>query len=162
MNASAERYFAARTLKYVGECRTIQEQMHQILTQMSGLALLLLTRRTGISLCAGPLQLADERMKAMREQFRAIRAPGDAAHHYHHLGEAAEALERSVAIAYRCLRAGADARERDDLTYVLRAALEHLKATSRLLPGFEMVDLSQACCAAHAKPITGEPVFVAV
>jgi hypothetical protein len=162
MNASAQRYFAARTLKYISECRSIQEQLHQILTQMSGFALLLLTNRADPSLCAGALQLADERMKMAREEFRAIRPASDAAHHFHHLGEATAAVDRSIGIAYRCLRTIGDARDRDDLTYALREALDHLKATARLLPGFQMVDLRQACCAVHIGQMQAEPIFAAV
>jgi hypothetical protein len=162
MNASAQRYFAARTLKYIDECRAVQEQLHQVLTQISGFALVLLTKRSGSSLAAGSLQLVDERMKIAREQFRAIRPASDAAHHFHHLSEAVAAIDRSIGIAYRCLRTIGDARDRDDLTFALREALDHLKATARLLPGFQMVDLRQACCAVHSGPMQAEPIFAAV
>lgn len=159
MHADSNRYFAASILRYMGDCRALQEQLHQILTQMSGFTLLLLTRRVGSSLCAGPLDIADQRMKAVRQQFRALKPVGDAAHHFHHLGEATDAIERCIGIGNRCLTAGSDEKDRDDLTRMLRLALEHLRSTARLLPGFEMVDLRQACCAAHAGPANSE--FVA-
>ena len=150
MRVNSETYFAAATLRYVEESRDVQERLHQILTQMSGFALMLFTRRSGPALCAGPLDIAAQRMRRARAQLRALKPPGDAAHHFHHLGEAASAIERCLDAGQDCLKAGSDATDRDELARALRLAVDHLRMTARLLPGFSMVDLRQACCAAHA------------
>jgi hypothetical protein len=44
----------------------------------------------------------------------------------------------------------------DTLTRALRATSDHLRATARLLPGFELVDFGQACCAVHAPRLPGQ------
>jgi hypothetical protein len=149
MRANSETYFAAATLRYLEEARDVQELLHQILTQMSGFALMLFTRSAGPSLCAGPLDIAGQRMKRARAQLVALRPSGDAGHHFHHLGEATNAIERCLDVGQDCLRAGSEATDRDELARGLRLAVDHLRMTSRLLPGFSMVDLRQACCAAH-------------
>jgi hypothetical protein len=41
------------------------------------------------------------------------------------------------------------------LSRELRASTDHLRHASRALPGFEMVDLTQSCCAAHAAGAAG-------
>ena len=150
MRVTSETYFAATTLRYIEESRDVQELLHQILTQMSGFALMLFTRRSGPQLCAGPLDIAAQRMNRARAQLRALRPPSDAAHHFHHLGEATSAIERCVHVGKDCLTAGSDTTDRGELARMLRLAVDHLRMTSRLLPGFSMVDLRQACCAAHA------------
>ena|SRR6187402_1041856 len=153
MHSGSHRYKSASAEDYMHRSRQVQEQLHQILTQMSGFALMLLTRRVQSSLCAGPLDMAERRMKAVREEFRALLpVDGSASHHHHHLGEATAAIERCVGFAYDCLRANSAGNDKDNLTRMLRTALDHLQATARLLPGFAMIDLCQSCCAAHLAP----------
>lgn len=159
MHGLGERYFSPRTTRYIHDCNAVQEQLHQVLTQMSGFTLLLLTRRLAPSLGAGPLELASKRMAVAGEQFRSLEPHGDRArHHHHHLGLATELVGQCVATAHDCLRTRADDVGKDRLTRLLRAALEHLKLTARLLPGFSMVDLGQACCAAHVTAENNELV----
>jgi hypothetical protein len=150
MHASTHPPFAEPILRYMADCRHVQSELTQVLTQMAGFALLLTTRRTSLSLWSGPLQLAGDRMKEAMQALRLLHAPSEAAHHYHHLTEAAEAIEAGVGVARRCLTRGADDTDRDMLTRLLRSATDHLRVTASLLPGFELVDLGQACCAFHA------------
>lgn len=153
---------SSATLGYREDCGQLQEQLHQLLTQLSGFALLILTRRVGLSLCAGPLDLAKQRMALARERFRSLRPAAHAAHHHYHLGEATAAIEQCVDIAYACLASGSDQHDRDRLTRLLRTGLDHLRKTERLQPGFAMVDLSQSCCAAHMRLQVGQFIAEAV
>jgi len=144
--------FADPTLDYMTACGPLQARIRDVLTQLAGFAFLLATRRGRSAPPAGPLDLARTEAAALAEELAALRPPGEAAHHFHHLSAAAEALGRSVRLGYACLAAGAGEVDRDGLTAALRAATDHLRATARLLPGFELVDLRQACCAAHLPP----------
>jgi hypothetical protein len=159
MNACGQRYFASKIIAYAGESRVIQEQLHQILTQLSGFALLLFMRRGAPALCAAPLEAVADRMKSASDQIRALRPSSGAGHHFHHLAETRAAVESAIGIAYDCLRPSAAEGDRDDLMRALRTALGHLRATSMLLPGFAMVDLRQACCAAHVGTTRAETVL---
>jgi hypothetical protein len=137
---------------YLENSRDVQERLHELLTQLSGFALLGLTKRNAMPLCAGPLDLAETRLRDVRERLRGLRPKGHrAVHHHYHLKQAFDAVERSLTMAFERLRPSAVAKaDWSDLTRMLRASLDHLHFTTRLLPGFAMIDLRQACCAAHA------------
>lgn len=138
-------------LRYVASARPAQRLIGDTLTQVAGFALLLMTSPGRAGLAEGALLGAGDSATRALDDVRAIRAPEAAAHHHHHLREAADALLRACGDALACRRR-ADADEHDRLVRTLRAASDHLKATERLLPGFELVDFTQACCAAHAPP----------
>ncbi len=142
--------FSDPVVQYIADCGEVQERFRQVLTQLAGFALLLATRRVERSVWSGPLDIAEDRVTEAGQMLRALRPPGEARHHFRHLAAAGAAIERSLAVAYACLTARASETDRDDLMRALRSATRHLRATARLLPGFEIVDLSQACCAAHA------------
>lgn len=144
--------FAEPTLDYMTACGAVQARIRDVLTQLAGFAFLLVTRPGRSAPPAGQLDLARAEAAALAEELAALRPPGEAAHHFHHVSAAAEALGRSVRLGYACLAAGAGEADRDALMAALRAATDHLRATARLLPGFELVDLRQACCAAHLPP----------
>lgn len=143
--------FADPVVRYIADSGEVQDRFRQILTQLAGFALLVATRRAERSVWSGPLDIAENRTADAIERLRALRPPGAARHHFHHLASAGEAIDRSLAAAHACLTARAGEADRDDLMRTLRTATEHLRATTRLLPGFEIVDLSQACCAVHAE-----------
>jgi hypothetical protein len=72
---------------------------------------------------------------------------------------AAETLMEACAVATACRGAQDRSDERfDTLTRALRATSDHLRATSRLLPGFELIDFGQACCAIHAPRLSGQGI----
>lgn len=150
MPASRGPHSAEPILHYVGACAEVQTRQRDVLTQLAGFALLMATRRARPPLCPGPLDSAAARAAEAQAMLRALRPPGEAAHHFHHLATAGDALGRAIRLAYRCLRPSSDDRDRDELMRALRTATDHLRTTARLLPGFELVDLRQACCAAHA------------
>jgi hypothetical protein len=150
MHRLADGKMEQAVLRYVAAARPAQELISQTLTQVAGFALLLMTSRHRASLAEGALVGAREAAARAADAVRALTAPEAAAHHYHHLRSAAETLGQSCVAARDCTRADASDGERDMLTRALREASDHLRATSRLLPGFELVDFGQACCAAHA------------
>lgn len=123
-----------------------------MLTQAAGFSLPVVTPGRPLPMLDGPVALARSALLPVRDQLDALPVPPQARHHHLHLTAAADALARSLDLLTRCLRANADDAARAALVRSLRAATDHLRAAARLLPGFEMVDLNQACCAAHARP----------
>ncbi len=150
MPATVAPVLGDHVLTYAMASAEVQEDLRDVLVQLSGFALLLMTRRPECSVWAGSLDAIATRMDEARERMRALRPPAAARHQFHHLSAAADAIGRAADLAHACLTARADDTDRDTLLQVLRAATHHLRATGRLLPGFELVDLGQACCAAHA------------
>lgn len=149
MDRTANNQADKAVLRYVAAARPAQQAISQTLTQVGGYALLLMTSRSRAALAEGAL--AGARDAAMRafEEVRALVAPDIARHHHYHLRGAAETLLQAcvAALAYSRI----DASEQSDaLVRTLRASSDHLRTTTRLLPGFELVDFGQACCATHA------------
>lgn len=140
---------ADRTLRYVLASRKLHERLRQVLTQAAGFALLVMTRGSTLPMLDAPVALARSALHPARDEIDALAVPPRARHHHRHLIAAAAALEQSLALLAGCLhRDGGEAA----LVRSLRRATDHVRAAARLLPGFEMVDLTQACCAAHAGP----------
>ena len=77
--------------------------------------------------------------------MRSLRVPARAAHQSLHLEGAVVALQHAVAAAFS--RSDPDG---EALFRFVEQAEKHLRAVGRTVPGFEAVDLRQACCAAHA------------
>jgi len=149
MDVTANSQAEQAVLRYVAAARPVQNLISATLTQVAGFALLLLTSRSRASLAEGALAGAHEAAKRACEEVRALAVPDIAAHHHHHLRGAAEALLQACAAALDHGRMeGPD--QGDALSRALRVSSDHLRMTARLLPGFELVDFGQACCAAHA------------
>jgi cellulase/cellobiase CelA1 len=134
---------------YLNAAQSVHRQLQQVLTQAAGYALLVMTRRHRVALLDAPVVSAKAALSRVTVELEDLRIPAPARHHHHHMTAAAETVGRSLDALLGCLRPGADDGLRAALTRDLRAATDHLRAASRLLPGFELVDLSQACCAAH-------------
>jgi hypothetical protein len=137
------------TLDYVAAARPVQDLLRQLLTQVAGYSLVLMTREKPASRPEGSILMVRSSAEQACDQVRALRVPSAAAHHHYHLNHAGEAIRRAVAAAERCASGSAGDGEREALTRALKAASEHLRATARRLPGFDLVDFGQACCAAH-------------
>jgi hypothetical protein len=145
----------AEPLGYVVACQPLHERLRVLVTQLGGLSLMTMLRREGVFDRETPLRLAREALSETGETLRALPVPPRAAHHHHHMTEACRAAGRaSDLIAGDRLTLDAEA-ARLTLSRELRAATEHLRFASRALPGFEMVDLTQSCCAAHAAAAPG-------
>ena len=143
-------------LEYVSAAQAVQSLLKQILSQVGGYALLLMTSKNSHLQPVEAIISAQKAVEQAMDDVRALRVPADAAHHYHHLKKAAQATCWTFAAADACRRAGADEVERDALARALRTATGHLRTTAGLLPGFELVDFGQACCAMHAQMANSE------
>lgn len=142
-------------LAYIEGGRVAQDLLCQVLTQLAGYSLMLMTTSRRPNLAEQSIRGASAAAARAFEDIRALAVPSAARHHHHHLCKAAEAARHAFAAAERCGRPDAGEAERDALTRALQAATAHLRVTARLLPGFEMVDFDQACCALHAPAPAG-------
>lgn len=149
MHGTANSGAEQAILRYVATARPVQQLISETLTQVAGFALLLMTSPRRAVFAEGALAGAREAATRAAEEVRALAVPEIATHHHHHLRAAAEALLEACIAGLDSRRI--DASEQSDaLVRLLRASSDHLRATARLLPGFELVDFGQACCAAHA------------
>jgi hypothetical protein len=139
------------TLQYVVDSRSSHERLRQILAQVAGFSLLVMTNGGRVLMLDVPLAMAGDALTTAGDRLRALQVPRQARHHYHHTIAAAHAVDQAIGLLAQCMRARSDDAARAALTRCLRSATDHLRAASRLLPGFEMVDLRQACCAYHAE-----------
>jgi hypothetical protein len=137
-------------LTYIEAAQPLHERLQQILTQAAGYALLIMTRGRRLVFLDAPVVAARAALDDARAQLATLPAPGSAGFHFDHLTQAADALARTLECLGACLRRGADDHARAALSAALRSTTDHLRACTRSLPGFSMVDLTQACCAAHA------------
>lgn len=67
-------------------------------------------------------------------------------HHHEHMVAAARCLALTLERCDGLFRRTGPA---SDPLPPLKAALSHLRGASRLVPGFDLVDISQGCCAEH-------------
>jgi hypothetical protein len=142
-------------LSYVVACQPLHERLRDLVTQLGGLSLMVMLRREGAFDRETPLRLARDALSETGETLGGLPVPPRAAHHHHHMTEAARAAGRAAdLIAGDRLTPDAEAAKRA-LSRELRAAADHLRYASRALPGFEMVDLTQSCCAAHTAAAPG-------
>lgn len=140
------------TLRYIVATRPLHDRLRQVATQAAGFSLLVMTRGTRVPMLDAPLALAAGALRAARDELRALPVPPEARHHHRHLAAATDALAQSLELLAACLRPAAGEATCSALVRGLRLATEHLRSAARLLPGFEMTDLAQSCCAAHAAP----------
>lgn len=132
-------------LAYVLAARPLHAALREAVIQLAAFALYRATRTRALALDITPLDRARDTLGDHTAGLAALRAPDPAAHHHHHLMGAATALERALAAGY------ATGTGADTLFFAaVEEAERHIRAAGRLLPGFEMVDLTQACCAMHA------------
>jgi hypothetical protein len=139
-------------LRYMLEAKPLHEALRRALIQLSGFLLKRLTAARNGIVDFEPVEAARAGLGEAADGLRALRAPRAAAHHRLHMEGAAAALERALAAALSRSDPQGDA-----VFYQLEEAERHLRATSRALPGFEAVDLTQACCATHSPPAALAP-----
>lgn len=137
---------------YIEATRPLQQAVSQVLTQVAGCSLIIMTRPLGAARPAASMESAQLVARRAAEDLRAVRVPTRAAHHFHHLEAASETLGAVFVSLELCARPNACEADRETLSRALKTVSDHLRATARLLPGFETIDFSQACCAVHAPP----------
>lgn len=138
-------------LRYVLACQPIHDRLRGAATQLGGLCLMAMLRgQAGVDRDRS-LRGAAAMVAEAAESLSALPVPTAALHHFHHMTEATAALRRVAALlASAPPLAGADDAVRSGISAGLRSATDHLHHAARALPGFEMVDLTQSCCGAHA------------
>lgn len=128
--------------RYMCEAEPLHDLLRRGLIQLSGFLL----KRTIAGPCSivdrEPVEAARERIREAAEGLSSLRSPAGAAHHRSHLGGALAALEGALAAALSTTD-----RKGDALFHFVEEAERHLRAMGRMTPGFEIVDLRQACCA---------------
>lgn len=159
MTGPAAADLAEAPLRYVVACQPVHERLREVATQLGGLSLMAMLRRDGTFDLETPLAMAAATLAEASASLRGIVVPGAAAHHFHHMSEAARALDRVA----RLMSGGAVARSSDSarrgISDGLGSATAHLRHAADAMPGFETVDLKNACCAAHAAAVlAAEPV----
>jgi hypothetical protein len=150
LNSVEEERIGKAMLGYIEASREVHGLLQQVLTQVAGYSLMLMTSSRSAPQLEGAISMARAAADRAYDQARALRAPAGAVHHQHHLLKASEATCSAFAAAETCAAPGAGDGDRDALSRALRQATRHLQATTRLLPGFEMVDFGQACCAMYS------------
>ncbi len=141
-------------VRYLDEAKSVHDALRALLTQVSGFALMLMTSRDLRLLPDAPIGKAVSASAEATEAARALAVPPDAEHHHHHLSCACAAVSQSCAAALSCMAPDATERDRDALVAMLKSAVGHVRALGVLMPGFEPVKFDQACCAAHAAPMS--------
>jgi hypothetical protein len=136
------------TASYVAEMRDPFEMLRQAEAQLAGL--MVLATASGQAIAGHPmLDLAVEAIREAEDGIREAKVPARARHHHAHVLEAMRAIHAATKAARRCLTHG-DESAIDAVLGPLRSAHQHLLWATGALPGFEIVALSQSCCAQHA------------
>jgi hypothetical protein len=111
---------------------------------------MVLAAASGQAIAGHPmLDLTTDAVREAEDGIRATRVPERARHHHLHVLEAMRAIQTATKAARRCLLRR-DASAIDAVLGPLRAAHQQLLWATGALPGFEVVALSQSCCAQHA------------
>jgi hypothetical protein len=136
------------TAAYVAEMRDPFERLRQAEAQLAGV--MVLAAAAGQAIAGHPmLDLAAEAIREAEDGIGATKVPARAGHHHVHVLRAMRDLRAASTAARRCL-IGGDEAAIDAVLAPLRSAHRHLLWATGALPGFEIVALSQSCCAQHA------------
>ena len=150
MTRSAEvDQLAGALLRYVLACQPLHDRLRDAATQLGGVALMVMSRRDKTFDLEQPRRIAAGMIEEIGDALGALPVPDGAAHHFHHMTAAAEALRRVAELLAPAVLARLDDAGRIAISGRLRATTDHLRYASAALPGFEMADLAQSCCAAH-------------
>jgi hypothetical protein len=126
--------------RYLSEAQPVHDLLRRGLIQLSGFLLKRTIAGPRAIVDYEPVEAARERIHEAAEGLRSLRA----VHHRSHLHAALVALESALSAAQSKTDENGDA-----LFYFVQESERHLRAVGRATPGFEAVDLKQACCAMH-------------
>lgn len=133
------------TITYVLSMRAPFDLLRQAISQLAGLMVM---AAAGAKAGAHQpmLERAIEARAEAEEAIRSAGAPPPAVHHHRHLRRASRALAAALKASGRGIYKRDDA-ALDAIIVPLRTAHEELLHAVGAFPGFEVVALSQACCA---------------
>ncbi|MEJ1969443.1 MAG: hypothetical protein WDN03_12535 [Rhizomicrobium sp.] len=137
------------TVAYAIDSHRAFEELRQVLAQLGGLLVLAAAGGKSAVPDHPMLVAAGELHRRAADRLRALRATPRASHHHAHLMSAAAALESALGAARRHLHRRADGVDIGAILAPLRLAQNEMERVTRLLPGFDLVDFDQGCCAEH-------------
>jgi hypothetical protein len=140
--------------RYICDAAPLHDCLRRGLIQLSGFLLKRTVAGRSAFVDYEPVEAARDRVCEAADGLRSIRAPAEALHHHHHLVAALTALESALAAAL-----SQTDKQGDALFHFVLQAERHLRAVGRATPGFEAVDLRQACCAIQNAPCRFEAQF---
>lgn len=146
-----ERLFTARDPRifdYVVGAHERFERLRQCASQLGGL-LVLAGAGGRIDADHPMLGLARNTHALASDATLSAKAPPGAAHHHHHMRAAAHKLATAIAAMEGAL-SKQDIESIDKAFQPLTEGFRELQNASRCLPGFELIDFEQGCCAEHA------------
>lgn len=135
------------TLVYIEAAGACFEDLRAVTAQLGGLLLLAASGARS----AGPhhpmLAVASDLLESARDATLRLTPGSRTRHHHDHLVAAAARLTEALALVDATPLGGDGVTEPMRL---LNTAWTELGAASRALPGFDLIDLTGACCAMHA------------
>lgn len=131
------------TAVYIIETRKCFEDLRQVASQIAGVLVLAESGAKSATPDHPLLKAARELHQEALDFVRSARPTPQARLHHRCLVEAAEALTVALAASQRL--------DSDAVLPPVRAAYAHLEGATRALPGFQMVEFKQGCCALHTK-----------
>jgi hypothetical protein len=139
------------TVAYVMAAHAHFEGLKQAAGQLGGLLVLAAAGSKSITQEHAMLESARMAHAEAADGIAGLPVAARARHHHHHLREAALALGAALDQARQSLHGfAAGSRDVEAALRPLKLGHRHLDGASRSLPGFEMVNFQQACCAGHA------------
>jgi hypothetical protein len=139
-----------RTISYVLETRPHFEDLRQALSQIAGMLVLATAGAKSVTQDHAMLAAAQEAHQRALDGIRAARPALRARHHHRHLLDAADCLGLAIAKAGESLHLAGDRRRTEGVFVPLRTAYRNLHWAAQALPGFEILNFDQACCAPQA------------
>jgi hypothetical protein len=137
-----------RTAAYVLETRATFEALRNAAGHLAGLLVLAAIGARERVLDEPILAQAESAYREAEDKLRLTAPPPAGVHHHHHLSLASERIGEALRVARRGSLRLNDA-SLDRAHRVLRAGWREMLFASRALPGFQVVDFAQSCCAAH-------------
>ncbi len=137
-----------RTIAYALAVRAAFDSLRQAVAQLAGLLVLASSGARSSILDHPMLERATARRAEAEDLIERAKVPTTAIHHHHHLRCASAGIGRALALAANLSYRSDDA-VLDRVLAELREAWRELHRTTQFLPGFQVVDFGQACCAAH-------------
>jgi hypothetical protein len=134
-----------RTIRLLLDVHPAFEGLRTVAGQLAGLLILAAAGASGGRVDGSLLEAARLTFKETKEQVRNVAAEGPIRHVGHHLRQAAQGIEATLANVERGSRAGLSF-DGSHALVLLRRAYDHLESVSKLTPGFRLVDTSNSCC----------------
>jgi hypothetical protein len=136
------------TVAYVLATRQAFDGLRRAASQLAGLLALAASGAKSITQEHAMLEAARQARAEAIDAIASATVPARARHHHRHLSEAAQvigiALQQAGASMHHY---AAGRRDVDAALAPLRAGYRHLQWAAAALPGFELIDFQNACCA---------------